>query len=95
MSDDRQRAAPNPQRTSTQMSKLSRHQIFMLKMFEKGWGFKMFNSKRGSWMTYWSLRTRGLIGNGPTVHRAGNLVAVDRLTDKGRAVLAKLKEKGK
>jgi hypothetical protein len=95
MSDDRQRAAPNPQRTSTHMSKLSPHPLFMLKMFEKGWGFKMFNSKRGSWMTYWSLRTRGLIGNGPTVHRAGNLVAVDRLTDKGRAVLAKLKEKGK
>lgn len=75
------------------MTKLSPHQIFMLKMFEKGWGFKMYNSKRGSWMTYWSLRTRGLIGNGPTVHRAGNLVAVDRLTDKGREVLSKLKEK--
>lgn len=69
------------------MTKLSPHQIFMLRMFEKGWGFKMFNSKRGSWMTYWSLRTRGLIGNGPTIHRAGNLVAVDRLTDKGREAL--------
>jgi hypothetical protein len=71
------------------MTKLSPHQIFMLRMFEKGWGFKMFNSKRGSWMTYWSLRTRGLIGNGPTIHRAGNLVAVDRLTDKGREALRK------
>jgi hypothetical protein len=62
-------------------------------MFERGWGFKMYNSKRGSWMTYWSLRSRGLIGSGKTVHRAGNLVAVDRLTDKGREVLSKLKEK--
>jgi hypothetical protein len=60
----------------------------MLKMFDKGWGFKMFNSKKGSWMTYWSLRNRGLIGNGPTVHRGGNLVAIDRLTDKGRTALA-------
>lgn len=75
------------------MAKLSPNQIFMLRMFEKGWGFKLFNSRRGSWMTYWSLRTRGLIGSGLTVHRAGNLVAVDRLTDKGREVLAKLKEK--
>lgn len=74
------------------MSKLSPNQIFMLKMFDKGWGFKLFNSKKGSWMTYWSLRTRGLIGSGPTVKRAGNVVAVDRLTDKGRAVLAKLEK---
>jgi hypothetical protein len=75
--------------------KLSQNQLFMLRMFEKGWGFKMFNSKRGSWMTYWSLRTRGLIGNGPTIRRAGNLVAIDRLTDKGRAALAQAKEKEK
>jgi hypothetical protein len=71
------------------------NQIFMLKMFDKGWGFKLFNNKNGSWNTYWSLRRRGLLGSGPTIHRAGNLVAVDRLTDKGREVLAKLKEKGK
>ena len=77
------------------MTKLSPHQIFMLRMFEKGWGFKMYNSKRGSWMTYWSLRTRGLIGSGPTIHRAGNLVAVDRLTDKGREALRKHEEKEK
>lgn len=75
------------------MTKLSDHQVFMLRMFEKGWGFKMFNSKKGSWMTYWSLRTRGLIGNGPTVYRAGKLVAVDRLTDKGREALKKYGEK--
>lgn len=69
------------------------NQIFMLKMFEKGWGFKLFNNRNGSWNTYWSLRRRGLLGSGPTIHRAGNLVAVDRLTDKGREVLAKLREK--
>ena len=71
------------------------NQIFMLKMFEKGWGFKLFNNRNGSWNTYWSLRRRGLLGSGPTIHRAGNLVAVDRLTDKGREVLAKLREKEK
>lgn len=75
--------------------RLSPAQIFMLKMFEKGWGFKLYNTKRGSWMTYWSLRTRGLIGSGPTVKRGDNLVAVDRLTDKGRQVLAAIKEKEK
>lgn len=73
--------------------KLSPNQLFMLRMFEKGWGFKMFNSKRGSWMTYWSLRTRGLLSSGPTVRRAGNLVAVDRLTDAGRAALRKAESK--
>lgn len=73
--------------------KLSPAQIFMLKMFDKGWGFKLYNTKRGSWMTYWSLRTRGLIGSGATVKRGDNLVAVDRLTDKGRQVLAAIKEK--
>ena len=69
------------------MTKLSPHQVFMLRMFDKGWGFKLFNTKRGSWVTYWSLRTRGLLGSGTTIHRAGNLVAVDRLTDKGKEAL--------
>jgi DNA-binding PadR family transcriptional regulator len=65
----------------------------MLKMFEKGWGFKMYNDKHGSWVTYWSLRRRGLLGSGETVSRAGNLVAVDRLTDKGREALAEIRKK--
>jgi hypothetical protein len=71
---------------------LSEHQIFMLRMFEKGWGFKLYNERPGSWTTYWSLRRRGLLSSGQTVHRAGNLVAVGRLTDKGKAVLANLKK---
>jgi len=72
---------------------LSPHQIFMLKMFEKGWGFKLYNNKPGAWNTYWSLIRRGYLGNGKTVYQAGNLVAVKCLTDKGQAVLARLKEK--
>lgn len=73
---------------------LTPNQIFMLKMFEKGWGFKMFGAKRGSWMTYWSLRRRGLLSSGKTVRRSdGNLIAMDRLTDAGRKVLKQLKEK--
>lgn len=75
---------------------LSPNQIFMLKMFEKGWGFKMYNNVRGSWMTYWSLRTRKLIGPGKTVRRSdGNLIAVDRLTDAGREALRKHEAKEK
>jgi len=73
---------------------LSPNQIFMLKMFERGWGFKLFNSKRGSWMTYWSLRRRKLLAPGKTIRRSdGNLIAVDRLTDAGREALRKHKEK--
>ena len=73
---------------------MTQNQIFMLKMFEKGWGFKLFNTRPGSWTTYWSLRRRGLIGAGPTIKRTdGNLIAVCRLTDKGRQALRKLKEK--
>lgn len=78
------------------MMKLSPNQIFMLRMFEKGWGFKLYNSVRGSWNTYWSLRTRKLIGPGKTVRRSdGNLIAVDRLTDAGREALRKHQEKEK
>lgn len=72
---------------------LSPHQIFMLKMFEKGWGFKLYNNKPGAWNTYWSLIRRGYLGNGKTVYQAGNLVSIDKLTEKGRAVLKELKEK--
>ena len=70
------------------------NQIFMLKMFEKGWGFKLYNERPVSWVTYWSLRRRGLLSAGPTKTRTdGNLIAECRLTKKGREVLRKLKEK--
>lgn len=73
---------------------LSPNQIFMLRMFEKGWGFKLFGAKRGSWMTYWSLRRRGLLASGKTIRRSdGNLIAVDRLTDAGKAALRKAESK--
>ena len=73
---------------------LSPNQIFMLQMFEKGWGFKLYNSKRGSWMTYWSLRRRKLLDKGETVRRSdGNLIAVNRLTDAGREALRKHRER--
>jgi len=73
---------------------LSPNQIFMLRMFEKGWGFKMYNSKRGSWNTYWSLRTRKLLDKGETVRRSdGNLIAVNRLTAAGRKALREYEEK--
>ena len=75
---------------------MTQNQIFMLKMFEKGWGFKLYNERPGSWTTYWSLRRRGLLSAGQTKRRTdGNLIAVCRLTNKGREVLRKLKEKRK
>jgi hypothetical protein len=72
---------------------LSPQQIAMLKMFEHGWGFKLVNDRPGSWNTFWSLKRRGLIANGETIYLSGRLVAVDRLTQKGRDVLAKTKIK--
>ena len=55
---------------------LSNHQVFMLKHFAKGWRFKLDNKVNGSWVTYWSLRRRGLV-------TAGSVI-----TDLGRQVLA-------
>ena len=72
---------------------LTPNQVFMLKMFADGWGFKMYNKKPGSWNTYWSLRRRGLLGLGPTVKTATNLIAKDRLTAAGRKALEQYEEK--
>lgn len=75
--------------------KLTPNQAFMLNMFDHGWGFKLYNKKPGSWNTYWSLRRKGLLGIGPTVKTATNLIAKDRLTTKGRKALHEWKEKQK
>jgi hypothetical protein len=56
---------------------LSPHQVFMLRHFAMGWKFKLVNDKPGSWVTYWSLRRRGLVDAGSVV------------TERGRKVLAK------
>jgi hypothetical protein len=56
---------------------LSDHQVFMLKHFAMGWKFKLDNKVNGSWLTYWSLRRRGLVDAGSVV------------TELGRKVLAK------
>lgn len=73
---------------------LSPNQIFMLRMFERGWGFKLYNNKPGSWTTYWSLRRRGLLSMGDTISRSdGNMIAMDRLTEKGREALRKHEER--
>ncbi len=72
---------------------MSPQQIFMLKMFADGWGFRLFNKKPGSWNTYWALRRKGYIKAGPTKQTKSGPVAIDRLTAKGRDALAKLKEK--
>jgi len=66
---------------------LSPHQIFMLRMFEKGWGYRLFNDRQGSWQTFWSLKRRGLLKSGETKTVAGKPVAVNRLTDAGREAL--------
>jgi hypothetical protein len=69
------------------------HQAFMLKMFADGWGFKLYNDKRGSWNTYWSLVRRGLLTQSQTVKTSTNLVARRKLTDKGKRALADWMEK--
>jgi len=56
---------------------LSPHQVFMLRHFAMGWKFKLVNDKPGSWVTYWSLRRRGLVDAGSVI------------TEQGREVLAK------
>lgn len=61
---------------------LSPQQVHMLKMFSKGWRFKLFNNVRGSWNTYWSLRRRGLIKS---------VSEKDVMTEKGLEVLRGLK----
>ena len=60
------------------MTKPSKHQLYMLAMFAKGWRFNPFNKKPGSWNTYWALRRKGLCN-----HRG----AEDVLTEKGRMAL--------
>lgn len=56
---------------------LSNHQVFMLKHFAMGWRFKLDNKVPGSWVTYWSLRRKGLVNAGSVI------------TDLGKKVLAK------
>jgi hypothetical protein len=60
-------------------TKPSPHQIFMLRMFSKGWRFKLHNDRPGSWNTYWSLIRRGLVK--PHAER-------NELTEKGWAALS-------
>lgn len=61
-------------------TKPSPHQIHMLRMFSKGWVFRLRNKCPGSWNTYWVLLRKGWcehVGEG------------NALTEKGRAVLAR------
>jgi len=58
---------------------LSNHQIFMLKHFAMGWKFKLDNKVNGSWLTYWSLRRRGLVDAGSVVTQMGRKVLAKEL----------------
>jgi hypothetical protein len=58
---------------------LSAHQVFMLKHFALGWRFKLANKVPGSWVTYWSLRRRGLVGAGSVLTDAGHKVLKKQL----------------
>jgi hypothetical protein len=72
---------------------MSPQQIFMLKMFADGWGFRLHNKKPGSWNTYWSLLRKGYLKTGPCKQTKSGPVAIDRLTAKGRDALEKAKDK--
>lgn len=67
--------------------RLSPQQAFMLKMIADGWAFKLFNNKRGSWNTYWSLRRHKLIEYQKLNREGKDIVAHNRLSDKGRRAL--------
>ncbi len=58
---------------------LSDHQVFMLKHFAMGWKFKLDNKVNGSWVTYWSLRRRGLVDAGSVVTALGRKVLAKQL----------------
>jgi len=58
---------------------LSHHQVFMLKHFAMGWKFKLDNKVNGSWLTYWSLRRRGLVDAGSVVTTLGRKVLAKEL----------------
>lgn len=58
---------------------LSCHQLFMLKHFAMGWRFKLNNKVPGSWVTYWSLRRRGLVSAGSVVTDLGRKVLANQL----------------
>jgi len=61
------------------MMTLSCHQLFMLKHFALGWKFKIFNDRPASWVTYWSLRRRGLVDAGSVVTPLGHKVLAQDL----------------
>lgn len=73
----------------TGKSRISPQQRFMLQMFADGWAFKLFNDRRGSWNTYWSLVRNGYIDHRQTVEHAGKPVVTARLTDKGKQAMIK------
>lgn len=66
------------------MAKPSPHQLAMLKMFAKGWRFKLYGNTAGTWRTYWALRNKGW---------CNCRGAADVLTPAGKAILAKYAEK--
>lgn len=72
---------------------ISTQQARMLMMFEKGWGFRLFNDRPGSWCTYWSLVRRKLICNRNTVTHAGKPVAKAVLSKMGKRELEKYRSK--
>ena len=66
------------------MQRPTDHQLHMLAMFSKGWRFRIFNKKRGSWNTYWALRRKGLCRCLPTKDEKPN---IDVLTEAGHEAL--------
>lgn len=80
---------PRQAKDDTEMSRISPQQRFMLQMFADGWAFKLFNDRRGSWNTYWSLVRNGYIDHRQTVEHAGKPAVTARLTDRGKQAMMK------
>lgn len=86
---------PREERTKVgwEVEVISHQQAQMLAMFEKGWGFKLFNDRPGSWCTYWSLIRRKLICDRKTVTHAGKPVCIPKLSEMGKKELLKHRKK--
>jgi len=75
---------------------ISHHQAAMLRMFERGWAFRLYNERRGSWLTYWALVRKDLICDRDSLAlHGGRPVVRVKLTEKGKKELEKYNRREK
>jgi hypothetical protein len=73
---------------------LSHHQAAMLRMFERGWAFRLYNKRPTSWLTYWALVRKNLICDRDNLAlHGGRPVVYVKLTEKGKKELERYNRK--